>query len=137
VCVADVTHVVSWLIASRTGSPIEGGTDVSEGQPKFDAVRSVDQRVLGAFQSTIIQQKTGGKPTLIIVRITLTELKRALAGAILESSFARFEVSMAAFNADIAPSRPLGRWGSTSMDKIRGGRERIVQRGGCGEGLGP
>ena len=36
---------------------------------------------------------------------------------------------MTAFNADIALSRPLG-WGSTSVNKTRGGRERIAQRGG-------
>ena len=52
---------------------------------------------------------------MIIVRIALTEPKTALAGVILESSFARFKASMATFNAEIMLSRPLGRWGSASM----------------------
>ena len=88
------------------------------------------------------RQKIRRKLTLIIARTVLTEPKRALAGAILESFFARFKVSMAVFNADIAPSRPLGRWDLTSMDetRTRGGHERTVQRGGygeCPEGLNP
>ena len=106
--------------------PIEGGTDVSAGQPKFDVIHPVDHRVLGAFQSAIDQQKTRRKLTLIIRRITLTEPKMVLAGVILESSLARSKASMAAFNAEIAPSRPLGRWDSTSMVKTRGSRERTV-----------
>jgi len=37
-----------------------------------------------------------------MARIAPTELKTALAGAILEASFARFKILMAAFNAEIA-----------------------------------
>ena len=81
--------------------------------------------------------KTGKKLTLIVGRITLTEPKKVLAGAILESPFVRFKVSMAAFNANMAPSRPLGRRDSNSMDETRGGRERIVQRAGCEQGVEP
>jgi hypothetical protein len=42
-----------------------------------------------------------GRLTLIIARIALREPKTALAGVILESSFARFKTSMTAFNAEI------------------------------------
>ena len=46
---------------------------------------------------------------MIIVRITLTVLKTASAGVMFENSFAEFKTSMAAFNAEIALSGPLGR----------------------------
>jgi hypothetical protein len=85
----------------------------------------------------IDQQKTRRKLTLIIARMTLTEPKTAFAGVILESSFARFKASMAAFNVEIVPSRPLGRWDSASMVETRGGGEGTVQRGGREEGLEP
>jgi hypothetical protein len=42
--------------------------------------------------------------TPIIMRMTPTEPKAALAGVMLSASFARFMVSMAAFNDEIAPS---------------------------------
>jgi len=44
-----------------------------------------------------------------MVRRILTEPKTALAGVILETSFARFMVSMATFNEESVPSRPFGR----------------------------
>ena len=87
---------------------VEGGADVRAGQPKFDVINLVDHLVLGASQSAIYQRKTR-RLTLIIARTTLTEPKTALAGVMLESSFARFKVSMVAFKAEIALSRPLGR----------------------------
>ena len=48
------------------------------------------------------------------MRITLTEPKTALAGVMLETSLARFEVSMATLNAERTLSRRfgLGRWDS-------------------------
>ena len=118
-------------------SPVEGGTDSSTGQLKFDITHLVNQRFLGAFQPEIDQQKTRRRPTLIIVRITLTEPKTAFAGVILESSLARFKASMTAFNAEIAPSRPLGRWDPPSMVETRGSRERTARREGCEEGSEP
>ena len=114
-------------------SSVEGGADVGAGQSKFDAIRPVDQCVLGAFQSTIGQQKTRRKLTLIVERIVLTEPKTILAGAIAEAPFARFKASMAVFNSETASSRSLGRWDPTSMVEIRDNRERTVQRGGCEE----
>jgi len=134
-----LTHEVIEIVQPPpVQSLVEGGTDVSPSQPKFDAIRPVDQCVLGAFQSTIDQQKTGRKLTLIVRRITSTEPKIALAGVTPEASFARFKASMAAFNAEIVPSRPFGRrWDSTSMVETRGSRERTVQRGGREEGLEP
>jgi len=120
-----------------TQSPIEGPTNISAGQPKFDIIRPVDQGVLVALHSTIDQHETRRKLTLIIVRIMLTEPKTALAGVILASSFAKFKASMAAFNAEIAPSRPFGRWDSAFMVETRGSGERIVQGEGREEGLEP
>ena len=77
-------------------SPVEDGADAGASQPKFDAIRPVDQLVLSAFQPTIRQQKTKRKFTLIVERMPLTEPKTVLAlagaGAIAEVSFARFKV---------------------------------------------
>ena len=64
-----------------------------------------------------------GELALIAERITLTEPKTALAGVILESSFARFKASINAFSAEIVLSRPLGRWDLASMVGTRGGCE--------------
>ena len=119
-------------------SIVEGGTDVGAGQPKFDVIFPLDQCVLGACQSTIGQQKTSRKLTLIVERRTLTVPKTALAGAIAEASFAGSNASMAVFNAEIASSgRSLGRWDPTSIAETRGSRERTVQRGSREEGLEP
>jgi len=64
------------------------------------------------------------KHTLISVRRVVTEPKTALAGGIFEV-FAGLKSSMTSFNAEMAPSRPLGRWELASMVKI-------VAREGCG-----
>ena len=74
---------------------------------------------------------------MIIVRTTLTEPKTALAGVILEISFARFKASIATFNAEIAPSRSLGRLDPAFMVETQGGGERTVQSGGREKGLEP
>ena len=71
---------------------------------------------------------------MIIVRITLTESKAALAGVMFDTPFARFKVSMAAFNAEIGPSRSLCRRELVSMVEIRGSCKRTVQREGREEG---
>ena len=112
-------EVVQLLLAQ---SPAEGGTDFRASQPKLDVICLVDHCVLLVFQS-IGQQETGKIFTLIIARITLTEPKTALTGVTLEISFTRFRVSMAAFNAEIAPSRSSGRWDSVFMVK----REVVVR----------
>jgi len=64
--------------------------------------------------------KTGRKLTLIVARIMVTEPKTALAGAIPEASFARFKASIAVFNSEMSPSRPLDRWDPAFMVEIRG-----------------
>ena len=94
---------------------VQGVTDFSAGQPKFDVIYLVNHRVLGAFQPTFDQQQGRRELTLIIVRITLTEPKTARAGVIFESSFARFKASMAPFSTEIVLSRSLGRRDSASM----------------------
>jgi len=43
---------------------------------------------------------------------------------------------MAAFNAEMAPFRPLGRWEFASMVGARGSWEEAARRGGCEEGRG-
>ena len=63
---------------------------------------------------------------MISVRMMMTEPKTALAGGILEI-FMRFKASMAAFNAEIAPSRSLGRWDSASMVETRSSHERTLR----------
>ena len=113
--------------------PAEGCTDVGAGQPKFDTIGPVDQLVLGPFQSTIGLQETRRKPTLIVERMTLTEPKTAFAGAMLAMSFARFKVSMAAFNAEMVFSRPSDSWDSDAMVEARGSCGVIVRREGCEE----
>ena len=57
--------------------------------------------------------------TLIIVRRTLTELKTALAGVMLEISFARFVASMATFSEEIMLPRPFGCWELVSIARGR------------------
>ena len=74
---------------------------------------------------------------MIVVRITLTEPKTAPAGVILESSLARFKASIAVFNVEIAPSRPLGRWDLSSMVETRGNCERTVRCESYEEGPEP
>jgi len=67
-----------------------------------------------------------GERTLTMVRTTLTEPKTALAGVMLEISFARFMASMAAFNGEIAPSRRSGRLDVVAMVEARGSCEGAV-----------
>lgn len=57
-----------------------------------------------------------GEPTLIIVSIMLTEPKTAFAGVMLETSFARFKVSMATFSEESTLSRRFGCGALRSMD---------------------
>ena len=90
-------------------SPVEGGADVSAGQPKFDVIHLVGHLVLGAFQTVFDSRKSRRRLTLIIASITLTEPNTALASGMVEISFARFKVSMAPFNAEIALPCALGR----------------------------
>ena len=74
---------------------------------------------------------------MIIVRITLTVAKTALAGAMLDTSFARFKASMVTSNAEIVPSHLLGRLDPAFMIKTRGRGKRLVQSVGRQEGLEP
>ena len=66
------------------------------------------------------------KRTLIIVRRILTDPKTALAGVMLETSFARFMASMARFNEESVPSRPFCfcRWDWASIVEPRRSGER-------------
>ena len=71
---------------------------------------------------------------MIIVRMTPTVPKTALAGVTLESSLARFMAAIAAFNEERATSRRFGRWDFVAMAETRGSEEKGAQRvGGKGE----
>ena len=72
------------------------------------------------------------KHTLISVRRTMTEPKTAFAGGTHEV-FTGFRDSMAAFNAEVAPSRLFGCWDSVFMVETGGSGERTVWREGCEE----
>ena len=63
------------------------------------------------------------------MRITLTEPKAALAGVMLNTSFAIFIASIAAFNKEIAVSGRFGRCDFVAMVETRGGwrKRRGVQ----------
>ena len=74
---------------------------------------------------------------MTIVRRILTDPKTALAGVMLEISFARFIASMAMFNEEMVPSRPFGGWGFVSIDDTQGSDESTVLRAGREEGSGP
>ena len=57
-CLADgVVKVVQPLPGQ---SPVEGSTNISAGQPKFDVIRLVYHRVLDVFQLAIDQGKPEG-----------------------------------------------------------------------------
>ena len=87
---------------------VEGGTDVRTDHPKFYVILLVDHRVLYVFyyQPTVNRHgRRRKKHTLIIVRITLTVPNTTLAGVMLETSLARFKVSMATFSEERATSR--------------------------------
>ena len=64
----------------------------------------VDHRVLVACHLAIVQRRLGEKLTPVILRITLTVSKTAVAGVTLENSFARFRALTAAFSKDRPPS---------------------------------
>ena len=57
---------------------------------------------------------------MIIVKRTLTEPKTALAGVMLETSFARFMASMATFNEETAPPLRFCLLELASMVETRG-----------------
>ena len=59
------------------------------------------------------------------MRRTLTEPKTALAGVMLEISFARFVASMATSSEERTLPRPFGRWELLSMNRTKAvARER-------------
>ena len=62
--------------------------------------------------------------------------KTALAGVMLEISFARFMASMAIPNEEMAPSRPFCRWDLASIVKTQRG-EKTSLRAGCEKGTEP
>ena len=91
--------LTEFIRPSPVHSPVEGPTNVGAGQPEIDIVHFVDHRVL--YTSACGEPtRTRGKPTLTIVRITLTEPRAALAGVMLNTSFAIFMASIAAIKEE-------------------------------------
>jgi len=68
------------------------------------------------------------KHTLTIASRILTEPKTALAGVMLEISFARFMASIAIFNEERFLSFPSDRWGLVSIVETQRGGENPVLR---------
>ena len=64
--------------------------------------------------------------TLIVGRRALVEVKTALAGATLDSSFARSRSSMASFNFDKVPSRSVCCWEVVAIVGTRGSCKGMV-----------
>ena len=120
--VAELVHAFSFQ------SSTEGETDVGARLPKFDVISLIGHRVLELFQPVAYQQRSR-RLTLIIARRILAEPKTALAGVMLEASFARFKASMRTFNAEMVPSRSLGR-GLGFMVETGGRWKRTVGGGG-------
>ena len=83
--------------------------------PRTSAYLRVPSRTF-AYQRAVLLMKVR-RPTLIIARRTPTDPKTALAGVLLETSFARLKTSMNPFNAEIVPSRSLGCWDSVSIGR--------------------
>ena len=125
--VADLTQALPFQ------SSTEDETDVGACLPKFDVIGLIGHRVLERFQPVPYQQRMRRRLTLIMARRILAEPKTALAGVILEASFARFKASMRTFNAEMVPSRSLGCWGLGFMVET-GGRWERTMRGGGSEG---
>ena len=61
----------------------------------------------------------------------MTDPKTALAGVMLEISFARFVDSMATFSEEKTPPRPFGRCDLISMTQSGGNRENTMGGGSC------
>ena len=70
---------------------------------------------------------------MTIVRRILTDPKTALAGVMLDISFARFMASMAIFNEERVPSCPFGRWALVAIVGTQGSDENTVLRAVCEE----
>jgi len=66
----------------------------------------------------------------------LTEPKTALAGVMLDSSFARFSPSMATFSEEKTLSCPFGRLDLSAMVEMQGSNKKAVRRGGCEKNSG-
>lgn len=117
--------LVEVIHSSPVHPPAKGCTDVGAGQPELNIVHLVGHRVLCTLANNRLPQ-TGRTPTLIVVRITLTEPKAALAGVMPNESFARLTPSIAAFKEERVVSRRFGRWGLVAMVKTRGSCEKTV-----------
>ena len=121
-----ITHRATELIQSPpTHPPVKRFTNIGAAQPELNKVNFIDHRVLAGHESGTSRCERGC--TLIIASRMLTELKTAFAGVMLETSFARFMASMAAFSVEMVLPRPFGRWGPASMVKTGGDCEKATR----------
>ena len=112
-----LTHVVSCLTASLTESLMLSDCFPFNSRPR--AIQTSAQTFPSSTQSALLIDESCTiyislrsfntdsveRPTLIIVRIRLKELKTALAGVMLQASFATFDTSMAALSEERAAPR--------------------------------
>ena len=69
----------------------------------------------------------------MVVSRTLVELNAALAGVMVEASFAKSAASIATFSEERTLSCPFDRWDSPLIDiiEVRGDWEKAARRYGC------
>ena len=65
------------------------------------------------------------------------EPNAALAGVMVDASFARLRASMATFSEERVSSCPFGRWDLVAMVEAQGRDEKAVRRAGREQGLEP
>ena len=63
--------------------------------------------------------------------------KMALAGVMLEISFARFMASMAILSEEMVPSRPFDRLGLVAIAETQRGGKKTSLHAGCEKGIKP
>ena len=124
-CVAHRLAEIVQLLSVH--SPVEGPTDIGAEQSDLDVIRFVDHRVLLCVSPENLpayEERTSR--TLIMVRRMVTVPKTALAGVMLEISFARFRASMAILSEERTASRPFGRWDLVAIVGTRDSWEKAV-----------
>ena len=69
----------------------------------------------------------------MVVSRALVELNAALAGVMVEASFAKSAASIATFSEERTLSCPFDRWDSPLIIEVRGDWEKAARRYGCEE----
>jgi hypothetical protein len=120
-----LTHRLAEVVQSLpVRSSIKGPTYIGAVEPELNKILFINHTLLVECQTEA--RRSRRKRTLIIVSRTLTEPKTALAGVMLDISFARFKVSIVTFSVERAPFRPFGRWEFAAIVEDRGSRGEAV-----------